>query len=88
MRGGLRPALLSDAGWWQSLLAQYAVFAVAVCSRAATERLAVAGALHCDPRTAGNTATTVQQVLALVLQGRAPMPLHARTRAPRRRGPP
>jgi hypothetical protein len=41
MRGGLRPDLLSDAGWWQTPLWQYAVFAVVIYSRAAAERLAV-----------------------------------------------
>ena len=39
MRGGLQPDLLSDAGWWQTPLWQYAVFAVVVYSRAATEWL-------------------------------------------------
>jgi hypothetical protein len=32
---------LSDAGWWQTPLWQYAVFAVVTYSRAAAERLAV-----------------------------------------------
>jgi hypothetical protein len=41
MRGGLRPDLLSDAGWWQTPLWQYAVFAVVIYARAAAERLAV-----------------------------------------------
>jgi hypothetical protein len=41
MRGGLQPDLLSDAGWWQTSLWQYAVFAVAIYSRAAAERLTV-----------------------------------------------
>ena len=41
MRGGLRPDLLSDAGWWQTRLWQYAVYAVVVYSRAAAERLTV-----------------------------------------------
>ena len=41
MRGGLRPDLLSDAGWWQTPLWQYAVFAVVIYSRAAAERLTV-----------------------------------------------
>ena len=41
MRGGLQPDLLSDAGWWQTPLWQYAVFAVVIYSRAAAERLAV-----------------------------------------------
>jgi hypothetical protein len=35
MRGGLQPDLLSDAGWWQTPLWQYAVFAVVIYSRAA-----------------------------------------------------
>ena len=41
MRGGLQPDLLSDAGWWQTSLWQYAVYAVVIYSRAAAERLAV-----------------------------------------------
>ncbi|SDM11004.1 hypothetical protein SAMN05660642_01696 [Geodermatophilus siccatus] len=41
LRGGLQPDLLSDAGWWQTPLWQYAVYAVVVYSRAAAERLAV-----------------------------------------------
>jgi hypothetical protein len=41
MRGGLQPDLLSDAGWWQSPLWQYAVLALVIYSRAAAERLAV-----------------------------------------------
>jgi hypothetical protein len=41
MRGGLQPDLLSDAGWWQTPLWQYAVFAVVIYSRAAAERRAV-----------------------------------------------
>jgi hypothetical protein len=41
MRGGLQPDLLSDAGWWQTPLWRYAVFAVVIYSRAAAERLAV-----------------------------------------------
>ena len=41
MRGGLRPDLLSDAGWWQTPLWQDAVYAVVVYSRAAAERLTV-----------------------------------------------
>lgn len=41
IRGGLRPDLLSDAGWWQTPLWHYAVFAVVIYSRAAAERLAV-----------------------------------------------
>ena len=41
MRGGLQPDLLSDAGWWQSPLWEYAVFAVVIYCRAAAERLAV-----------------------------------------------
>jgi hypothetical protein len=39
MRGGLQPDLLSDAGWWQTPLWQYADFAVVIYSRAAAERL-------------------------------------------------
>ncbi|MGK5112489.1 hypothetical protein [Geodermatophilus sp. CPCC 205506] len=39
MRGGLQPDLLSDAGWWQTPLWQYAVYAVVIYSRAAAERL-------------------------------------------------
>ena len=41
MRGGLQPDLVHDAGWWQAPLWQYAVFAVAIFSRAAAERLSV-----------------------------------------------
>ncbi|GAA3165430.1 hypothetical protein GCM10010531_17420 [Blastococcus jejuensis] len=41
MRGGLQPDLLSDAGWWQTPLWEYAVFAVVIYSRAAAERLRV-----------------------------------------------
>ena len=41
MRGGLQPDLLSDAGWWQTPLWQYAVYAVVIYSRAAAERLTV-----------------------------------------------
>jgi hypothetical protein len=41
MRGGLQPDLLSDAGWWQTPLWQYAVFAVVIYSRAVAERLKV-----------------------------------------------
>jgi len=41
MRGGLQPDLLRDAGWWQTPLWQYAVYAVVIYSRAAAERLAV-----------------------------------------------
>jgi hypothetical protein len=41
MRGGLRPDLLSDAGWWHTPLYEYAVFAVVIYSRAAAERLGV-----------------------------------------------
>jgi hypothetical protein len=41
IRGGLRPNLLSDVGWWQTPRWQYAVFAVVIYSRADAERLAV-----------------------------------------------
>ena len=41
MRGGLQPDLPSDAGWWQTPLWRYAVFAVVIYSRVAAERLAV-----------------------------------------------
>ncbi len=41
MRGGLRSDLRSDAGWWQTPLWQYAVFAVVIYSRAAAERFTV-----------------------------------------------
>jgi hypothetical protein len=41
MRGGLKPDLVKDAGWWQTSLWQYAVFALVIYSRAAAERLAV-----------------------------------------------
>jgi hypothetical protein len=40
-RGGLQPDLLSEAGWWQTPLWQYAVYAVVIYSRAAAERLTV-----------------------------------------------
>ena len=43
LRRGLHagPGLPSDAGWWQTPLCQYAVFAVVIYSRAAAERLGV-----------------------------------------------
>ncbi|WP_324276695.1 hypothetical protein [Blastococcus brunescens] len=41
LRGGLQPDLLSDAKCWQTPLWQYAVFAVAIDSRAASEPLAL-----------------------------------------------
>ncbi len=41
MRGGLQPDLVNDAGWWETPLWQYAVFAVVIYSRAAAERAAV-----------------------------------------------
>src|SRR5215217_9700912 len=41
MRGGLQPDLLNDAGWWQTPLWQYTVFALVIYSRAVAERLAV-----------------------------------------------
>ncbi len=41
MRGGLQPNLSSDAGWWQTPLWRYALYAVVIYSRAAAERLAV-----------------------------------------------
>jgi hypothetical protein len=41
MRGGLQPDLFHDAGWWQTPLWQYAVYAVVIYSRAAAERLGV-----------------------------------------------
>jgi hypothetical protein len=41
MRDGLQPDVLSDAGWWQTPLWQYAVYAVVIHSRVAAERLAV-----------------------------------------------
>jgi hypothetical protein len=41
MRGGLRPDLLADAGWWQSPLWAYAVFAAVIYVRAAAARLDV-----------------------------------------------
>jgi hypothetical protein len=39
MRGGLQPDLLNDAGWWETPLWHYAVFAVVIYSRAASVRL-------------------------------------------------
>ncbi|SDX70512.1 hypothetical protein SAMN05661080_00869 [Modestobacter sp. DSM 44400] len=41
MRGGLRPDLLHDAGWWQSPLWTYALFVAVIYARAAAERLDV-----------------------------------------------
>jgi hypothetical protein len=41
MRGVLQPDQLGDAGWWQTPLWRYAVFAVVIYSRAAAERLTV-----------------------------------------------
>jgi hypothetical protein len=41
MRGGLQPDLLDDAGWWQTPLWTYAVFAVVIYVRAAAERVGV-----------------------------------------------
>jgi len=41
MRGGLQPDLLSDAGWWQTPLWQYALYADVMCSRVAADRLKV-----------------------------------------------
>ena len=41
MRGGVQPDLLSDAGWWQTPLWQYAVYAVVISSRVVAGRLAV-----------------------------------------------
>jgi hypothetical protein len=41
MRGGLQPDLLNDAGWWETPLWHYAVFAVVNYSRAAAERLSI-----------------------------------------------
>jgi hypothetical protein len=41
LRGGLQPDLLSDAGWWQTPLWQYAVYAVVIYSRAAADRFTV-----------------------------------------------
>lgn len=38
MRGGVEPDLLNDAGWWQTRLWTYAVFALLIYSRAAAER--------------------------------------------------
>jgi hypothetical protein len=38
MRGGLQPDLLNDAGWWQTRLWIYAVYAAVIYSRAAADR--------------------------------------------------
>lgn len=38
MRGGLQPDLLNDAGWWNTPLWMYAVYAVMIYSRAAADR--------------------------------------------------
>ena len=43
MRGGLRPGLLSDAGWWQTPLWQHRVFAVVIYSGAVAKRAGGAG---------------------------------------------
>jgi len=42
LRGGLQPDLIGDAGWWQSPLWTYALFAVVIYARAAAERLDLA----------------------------------------------
>jgi hypothetical protein len=41
IRGGLQPDLLHDAGWWQSPLWTYAVYALVIYTRTAAERLDV-----------------------------------------------
>jgi hypothetical protein len=38
LRGGLRPDLLNDAGWWRSRLWIYATYALVIYTRAAAER--------------------------------------------------
>lgn len=38
IRGGLQPDLLNDAGWWQTRLWIYAVYAAVIYSRAAADR--------------------------------------------------
>lgn len=38
MRGGMQPDLLNDAGWWNTRLWIYAVYAVVIYSRAAADR--------------------------------------------------
>lgn len=38
MRGGLQPDLANDAGWWNSRLWTYAVYALVIYLRAAVER--------------------------------------------------
>lgn len=38
LRGGLQPDLLNDAGWWNTRLWIYAVYAVVIYSRAAADR--------------------------------------------------
>lgn len=38
IRGGLQPDLLSDAGWWQTPLWIYAVYALVIYARAAADR--------------------------------------------------
>jgi hypothetical protein len=38
MRGGVQPDLLNDAGWWQTPLWIYAVYATVINSRAAADR--------------------------------------------------
>ena len=41
MRGGLQPDLLSDAGWWDKPLFEYALYALVIYGRAAARRLGV-----------------------------------------------
>jgi hypothetical protein len=41
LRGGLRPDLLNDAGWWHTRLWIYATYALIIYTRAAAERRAL-----------------------------------------------
>lgn len=54
LRGGLRPDLLNDAGWWHTRLWIYATYALVIYARAAAER----------------RATTTQDVVTLIGQRR------------------
>ena len=54
LRGGLRPDLLNDAGWWHTRLWIYATYALIIYTRAAAER----------------RATTPQDIATLIAQRR------------------
>ena len=38
MRGGVQPDLLNDAGWWNTPLWTYSVYALVIYARAAADR--------------------------------------------------